>query len=215
MPDYKALLSLFFLSFITVASAQGKNDVAMITAIQGTVDLLTPHGIRALQPFGRLQLGDQLTVNGATIKLVFLSNGRQEIWQGKGIIEIMASESRGLGLPAPYVKVLSNLMVKQIGKTPSDGDASNGRSIRLRSVGGGSVERVEDAYRRMRMEAAGGDLNPELFLLSALFEMREVERVEQVLADLRVSRPQDQEAKIVIALYQKAVRNFRESVGKQ
>ena len=87
--------------------------------------------------------------------------------------------------------------------------------MKLRSFGAeNSIDRIEDSYRKMRMEAVRGDLNPELYLLSALFEMREIERVEQVLADLRASRPSDQEARVVIALYQKAIRNLKEGSGK-
>jgi hypothetical protein len=66
----------------------------------------------------------------------------------------------------------------------------------------------------MKMEAVRGDLNPELFLLSALFEIREIDRVEQLLADLRTTRPDDQEVRVVVALYQKAVRNLKEG-GKR
>ncbi|MFZ4538728.1 hypothetical protein [Propionivibrio sp.] len=212
------LFALFLLGFIAIASAQERSDVAMITGLQGTANLLTPQGIQALQPFSRLQQGDQLLVdNPALLKLIFFDGGRQEIWQGTGRIEIMESEGKGFGWSAPdvIVKVLSVRMVKQIEKTPTTGALPRGGNTRLRSIGGeSSIKRVEDSYRKMRMEAVQGDLNPELFLLSALFEMREIDRVEQVLSDLRATRPADQEARMVIALYQKAVRNFKEGGGK-
>jgi len=214
----KRFLALFFMGFIAVSSAQERAVVAMITAFQGTVNLLTPQGIQALQPFSRLQRGDQLAVDSPALKLIYFDSGRQEIWQGKGRIEILATESRGLGFFEPDVKILPALMVRQIGKTPSPDALQHASSMRSRSIGAGagnSIEKIENSYRRMRMEAVQDDLNPELFLLSALFEMREIDRVEQVLSDLRASRPTDREARIVIALYQKAVKNFKQGGGKQ
>ena len=212
----KHFLALFLIGFVVVSSAQERSVVAMITAFEGTVNLITPQGIQALQPFNRLQRGDQLAVDSPTLKLIYFDSGRQEIWQGKGRIEILATESRGLGFFDPNVKILPGFMVRQIGKTPSPDASLHASSMRSRSIGAAnSIEKIENSYRRMRMEAAQGDLNPELFLLSALFEMREIDRVEQVLSDLRASRPADQEARIVIALYQKAVNNFRQGGGKQ
>ena len=209
----KHFLVLFFMGFVAVSSAQERAVVAMITALQGTVNLITPQGIQALQPFSRLQRGDQLAVDSPALKLIYFDSGRQEIWQGKGKIEVLAAESRGLGFFDPNVIILPSFIVRQIGKTPSPDALPHGISMRSRGVN--SIERIEDSYRRMRMEAVRGDLNPELFLLSALFEMREIDRVEQVLSDLRAARPADQEARIVIALYQKAVKNFRQGGGKQ
>jgi hypothetical protein len=212
----KHFLVLFFMGFVAVSSAQERTVVAMITAFQGTVNLITPQGIQVLQPFSRLQRGDQLAVDTPALKLIYFDSGRQEIWQGKGKIEILAAESRGLGFLNPDVIILPSFIVRQIGKTPSADASLHAGSMRSRSIGAGnSIEKIENSYRRMRMEAVQGDLNPELFLLSALFEMREIDRVEQVLSDLRAARPADQEARIVIALYQKAVKNFRQGGGKQ
>jgi hypothetical protein len=55
------------------------------------------------------------------------------------------------------------------------------------------------------------DLGPEVYLLSGLFEMRELDRVEQVLGELKQERPKNMEAALLISLYRKAVRNARES----
>lgn len=214
-PAFRYLPVLFLFFFFAIASAQGRTDVAMVTALQGKADLITPQGMQALQPFSRLKRGDQIALDSQALKVIFFESGRQEIWQGTGKIEILDTESRGLGLSHPDVKVLPGFMVRQIAKTPSTGATSRNGNSRLRSIeGGGSLERIEESYRRMRKEADQGDLNPELFLLSALFEIREIARVEQVLADLRMSHPADQEARVVISLYQKALRNMKEGGAK-
>jgi hypothetical protein len=209
-----AAILLAFLS--SLVAAQGLDETAIITALQGSVGIVSAQGAQPLQPFTRLKQGDSLMLDGSTalLKLIYFKSGRQEIWHGNGRVEILENQGRGEGLSAPETSILARQVVKQIAKTPTDSRIWKG-DTRLRSLGGGaSVEQIEESYRRMRMEAVRGDLNPELYLLSALFEMREIERVEQVLADLRVSRPTDQEARVVIALYQKAVRNFKEVGGR-
>lgn len=216
LSGFRRLLTLFILGFVSIASAQENNDVAMITALQGSANLLTTHGVQALQPFSKLKRGDQLSLDSPALKLVFFDSGRQEIWHGKGKIEIQGLEGRGIDLPSPAVIIIPGFMAKQIAKTPSVDTVTPNSRTKLRSIsGGGSIERIDSSYRKMRKEAVPGDLNPELFLLSALFELREIDRVEQVLSDLRATHPADQEARIVIALYQKAVKNYREGGGKQ
>ena len=211
----KRLFAFGFLGLASVAFAQDGNDVAMITAIQGTANLLNNGGMKVLQPFGKLKRGDVLSVDGTVFKIVYFENGRQETWQGKGEIEIQDAEGKGVGLPQPDVIVIPRFVARQIAKTPSGEVVSGSPRTRLRSIGeSDSVEKIDSSYRKMRMEAVPGDLNPELFLLSALFELREIDRVEQVLSDLRATHPTDQEARVVVALYQKAVKNFREGSRK-
>lgn len=201
----------------TIVAAQGLDDIAMITALQGSVGLISQQGAKPLpvQSFSKLKQGDSLLMeDSALLKLIYLKNGRQEIWRGSGKVEILENEGKGGGSSTPEINNLSMQVVKQIAKTPSISKISQNNG-KLRSLGvENSIERVEASYRKMRMESVHGDLNPELYLLSALFEMREIEKVEQVLADLRFSRPSDQEARVVIALYQKAIKNLKEGSNK-
>lgn len=194
------------------AQALQPNNAAIVTAIQGSVDIITTQGVMPLQPFTRIKAGDSLRLEGgALVRLLFIANGRQETWRGHGRIDINETQGLGSGLPSPETATFALAIVKQIARTPSDA-----RIVRQRSLAmGDSLERVEETYRRMRMEAAAGDLNPELYLLSALFEMREIERVEQVLAELRMTRRGDQEVQIIVALYQKALKNLKDSGKRQ
>lgn len=197
------------------ATAQNLDEAALITALQGSVSQVSQEGAKPLQAFTRLKRGDSLLMEGsALLKLIYFSSGRQEIWRGNGRIDVVDSESHAVGALYSDVIYLPIQSVKQIAKTPTDVRIQK-KNARHRSLGSeNSIEKIEGDYRRMRMEAAAGDLNPELYLLSALFELREIERVEQVLADLRASRPGDQEARIIVALYQKALKNLKESGNK-
>jgi hypothetical protein len=73
------------------------------------------------------------------------------------------------------------------------------------------MARLEATYQELRGRAAADDLEPETYLLSGLFELRELDRVEKLLGELKLDRPRSQEAALLIALYRKAVKNAREA----
>ena len=210
-PLYKFVLMLL-LATATAVKAQEGGDVALITFVQGDVALVTQQGRQPLPAFVKLKRGDLLALGKARLQLVYFASGRQEMWQGGGRVEILAGESRGFGLPNPEVKTLASMMVKQIARAPTVDSEGRVLTSRVRAIATPeAIAKLDDTYRRMRMETVRADLNPELFLLSGLFEMREVERVEQVLRDLQRARPGDMEVGLLVALYQKAIRNARES----
>lgn len=206
------LTPIFLIAMATFAKAEGAIDVALITSLQGNVGLVTQQGQKPLQAFVKLKRGDMVTISDAKLQIVYFQNGRQESWQGVGRIEVLATEGRGVGLSNPGVKTLPEIMVKQIARTPAVDSQGRAGAMRLRAIATPeAIAKLDDEYRKMRMEAVRGDLNPELYLLSGLFEMREFDRIEQVLQDLQLARPGDMEVGLVITLYQKAIKNARES----
>lgn len=199
---------------MTVAHAGEMRDVALITSLQGTATLATSAGHQPLQAFMQLRQGDLLSLGkGARLQIVYFESGRQEIWQGAGgRIEILASAGKAFALPDPEVKILNGVVAKQIGRTPAMDSQGRVAAVRLRAIATPeAVSKLENTYRQMRMEAVRGDLNPELFLLSGLYEMRLLDRVEQTLTELQRGRQGDPEVGLVVSLYQKAIRNARES----
>jgi len=75
-----------------------------------------------------------------------------------------------------------------------------------------AVAKLEATYRDLRAGAAQDDLAPEMYLLSGLYEMRELDRVEKMLGELRQGWPNNPEAALLVSLYRKAVKNARESM---
>ena len=61
----------------------------------------------------------------------------------------------------------------------------------------------------MRLERGGGDIKPELYLLSAMFELREFDRVEAALADLERDHARNPDVPPVVLIYTKAIKNAR------
>ncbi|WIM04925.1 MAG: hypothetical protein OHM77_09460 [Candidatus Nitricoxidivorans perseverans] len=208
------LLALLALG-VGLARAQAGIDVAMVVFLRGGVSRVTAQGPQPMQSFVKLKHGDLLALQrDARLQVVYFEGGRQETWQGGGRLEVTKVESRAYGLPPPEAKVLPAVMVRQIARTPALDSQGRAGMMRLRSVPTAEdIARVESTYKRLRMEADRDDLNPELYLLSGLFEMRELDRVEQVLGDLQRARPGSQEVGLLVALYQKALKNAREAKG--
>jgi hypothetical protein len=208
------LLALLF-ALMSTARA-GTVDVAMITSLQGNVELVTAKGRQPLQSFVKLKQGDLLALAGARLQVVYFENGRQEVWQGGGRLEVHRAEGKPFGLPDAEVKVLPSILVKQLARTPALDSQGRAGAIRLRAIASpDAIAKLENSYRQLRMEAPHGDLNPELFLLSGLFEMRELDRLEQALKDLQQGRPGEADVGVITALYQKALKNARQARGDQ
>lgn len=203
----RRLLVLLLLGAVGPAMAGGE-DVALVTAVTGSVSRLGANAPGALEPFARLKQGDVLLLeNNAGTRLIFFASRRQESWRGEGRIEIGNIQGRGIGLPEPQVRVLPELMAGQIAKTPPMDSQLRAGAVRQRSIEivEGGLTKLDSDYSRLRKDAAADDINPEIFLLAGLFEMREFGRIEQTLKDLSDSRPGNMEITVLKSLYKKAI----------
>jgi hypothetical protein len=207
------LLSLALLWATLAQAAYPGGDAALVTALDGTVNRLTAAGREPVQAFVKLKPGDKLLLEGnARIQLVFFESRRQESWSGGGSLEIAATEGKGEGLATPQVKTLPAILVRQIAKTPALDSQGRAGVVRLRAIPTPeALAKLDQNYRQLRQETDKDDLNPELFLLVGLLEMRQLDRIEQVLSDLQATHPGNMEAKVLVALYQKTLKNLRES----
>ena len=209
-PSIKFLLALG-VATIAVQAAADSSEVAMVTSLQGKANRVAPLGPQVVEAFTKLKHGDLLALDkGATLQLVYFENGRQETWHGPGKLEIAKTDSTPKGLKPAEVKILPAVMVKQIAKTPVLESQGRAGMMRLRGVASAEdIATVEDTYRQMRQEANGKGIQPELYLLSALFELHEFDRVDKALADLQRGQAGNPDVPNVVAIYTKAVKSAR------
>lgn len=191
-------------------------DVAMVTLIQGQVSRGTPQGPQPVQAFTKLRHGDLMIIDrGAQLQIVYFDSGRQETWTGGGRLEVARADSTPFGLAPPAVKILPAVVVKQIAKTPALDSQGRAGMLRLRAVGPvGDLAAVEASYEKLRGATESSDLSPELYLFSALFEMRQYDRLEKALANLQQIHPANPSVPVLVATYGKALRNARENAGQ-
>lgn len=188
-------------------------EAALVTALTGMVELEDGIGGKApLQAFIKLHDGDLLQLGDATrLQLTYFQSARQETWTGPGNIEIGAVESKAAtGRLRPQTQHLSLQLAKQLAKTPASDSRGKVVVPRTRSIApSDGIEHVQRAYQEMRAKAESNDRNPELYLLSAYFELKEYDRVRDVLSQLDGSYPGDLEIKILKSLYFRAINNAK------
>jgi hypothetical protein len=212
-----SVVRLFVASICLVAglvqAASSVEGVALVTAVEGKVSRITASGNEPVQSFVKLKQDERILLeNGARIQLIFFASKRQESWHGAGQLEINLAEGKGHGLPEPQFKVLPDVLVKQISKTPTLDSQGRAGMVRLRSIPTpDALAKLDKDYRQLRQGAADDDLNPELFLLAGLLEMRQMDRIEQVLSEFKTLHPDNMEAGILLSLYQKTLKNMREN----
>lgn len=199
------------LLFLLVAPAAAQDDRgALVTALEGKAYRIKGTEKKPVEVFERLDAGELLALEEARLTLVFFATGRQEVHWGNGRLEIGPGEGRSPDLAAPEVKQLPAFMVRQIGRTPLLVAQGRAGVTRLRAIPTpDAIARIDETYKRLRMEAAAGDLNPDLYRLSALFEIKAYDAVGSALRDLELSRPGHGEARLLITLYRKALRNVQ------
>ena len=189
------------------------SDVALVTSLQGKVSRAGGDAPVVIDSFVKLKQGDLLTLEkDAKIQITYFENGRQESWTGAGKLEVVTFESKGNGLASPKLKQVPMVIVKQLARTPSLDSQGRAGVMRLRSIPTpAAVAKVEDTYKHMRAGAGSDDLNPELYLMAGLLELRELDRLEVVLGEMDTLQKSNNEAKLLISLYRKALSSARQS----
>ncbi|MDD5176403.1 MAG: hypothetical protein PHQ05_08295 [Sterolibacterium sp.] len=181
-------------------------DVAMVTSVQGTAMLANEKEVsKPLVAFSKLHQGERLALNqNAKVQVVYFENGRQETWSGKGVVEIGTQESNSA--LKPEVKVLPPLLAKQLVKTPAANVQGRAGMIVMRSIATSEkIKSIDENYASLKKQVEPGEISPELYLLSALFEIKEFERIRSLLSDLGKTYPERADVKDLVSHYQRMV----------
>lgn len=187
-------------------------EVALVMAVQGRVLRQASPEPLAVETFVKLNEGDRLSLaQGSKLQLVYFESGRQETWSGPGSLELTLREGKSSGMAAPEVQQQSLSLTKQLARTPALDGQGRGGVTRLRAIQNpDAVARLESSYQELRAQAAAADLEPEMYLLAGLLDMRQLDRIEKTLDRLQQERPQSDQAAALVALYRKAVKQVRE-----
>lgn len=164
-------------------------QAVMLTQVAGEVTASGKGGAQPAVPFLKLDEGDKLTLGkNARVQMVYLGNGRQEVWKGDGQVEVGSREGRSPSLKAETSQ-LPALIVNQLKKTPAVGQQGRTGMVMLRSLDDlDAAERLDKEYADFRASAAADDTTPEVFLLTGLLDLKEYERAKKVLGDLKTKQ---------------------------
>lgn len=188
-------------------------DVALVMSVQGRVTRQDGANPVPVEAFVKLADGDRLSLEkDAQLRVAYFENGRHETWSGPGSLDLTPRGGQPGGLAAPELKTLPLAVARQLARTPVTDREGRKVAARTRAVQApDAMARLETTYQELRGRAAADDLEPETYLLSGLFELRELDRVEKLLGELKQERPKNPEAALLISLYRKALRNAREA----
>jgi hypothetical protein len=208
-----SLRNLCFVLTVLAFAPAWAADVALVMSVQGKVLRLDGANPAPVEAFVKLSEGDRLSLDrNARLRVAYFENGRHETWTGPGSLDLTSRGGQTGGLAAAEVKTLPLAVARQLARTPVADREGRKAPARTRAVPApDAMARLEAAYQDLRNRAAADDLEPETYLLAGLFELRELDRVERLLADLKQDRPRNPEAVLLISLYRKAVKNLREA----
>jgi len=155
-----------------------KPDVAVVTLMSGPVRLRADNQPEtALKVFSRVRMEDQIVVPaGSQLKIVYLENGRAELWNGAAQFRAGKSESDAQ-TGSPEV-TNSSVAVRQVfarAQNTARNSALGGLAVRsLRPPPPReehlTLAEIRETYLRLRKELPDTDLTPEFFLMSATTE---------------------------------------------
>lgn len=176
------LFVLLACSLAGVASAQ----VAMLTQVSGNVQVSGRDGARGAVAFLKVNEGDTLTLAGsARVQMVYLANGRQEVWTGAGPVVVGAAQGRSQAL-TPATSQVPALVLRQLEKTPAVGQHGKTGMVMLRSMDNlEKIDTLESDYKTVRATAPADDTTPEVFYLTGLLDLGAYEDVRKVLTDVK------------------------------
>lgn len=176
------LFVLLACSLASVASAQ----VAMLTQVSGDVRVSGRDGARGAVAFLKVNEGDTLTLAGsARVQMVYLANGRQEVWTGAGPVVVGGAQGRSQSL-TPATSQVPALVLRQLEKTPAVGQHGKTGMVMLRSMDNlEKIDTLETDYKSVRAGAASDDTTPEVFYLTGLLDLGAHEDARRVLNEVR------------------------------
>lgn len=172
------LLAVFlffgFLLALPYARAQTADpDVAIVTLVSGPVTLRSANQPdSAPKPFSRVRLNDELVLpSGATVRILYLRNGRAELWNGAAQFRIRDGESEPRS-GAPQAINYPNTVRQTITRSPELLRNARLGGVQIRSVGRSNVTLtdIRNTYMQLRKDLPEEDVTPELYLMSATAE---------------------------------------------
>lgn len=174
---------------------------ALVTQVQGMVNIAGKDGMAVpVRSFAKYLPGDRVTLEaGAKLRVIYVSNGRQETWTDAAQIEIGAAETKliGQGSP-PEVVNLPPYLVKTLTKSPNViADIQNRQGmVRLRALPPGTqLATAWKQYDELRRASTDDDITPELHLLVTLQELKTYADIKEVLAEMLRRQPDNAEIK--------------------
>lgn len=192
-----------------MAGAAEKDDSGMVTMVQGNVFLSNlQEKSKPAIAFMKVRSGDKLQLpKDARLQILYFDGGRQESWHGESQIEIGMLESKAdKNAAPPEIKQLPSAVLQRLTNAPLMLSNIRNRTgmVMVRALAPEEkVQELDQSYAAMRRQAEAGDVTPELYLLSGLYEMKRYREMKGVLEEIQRRQPDNPEIMTISEHYAK------------
>jgi hypothetical protein len=182
-----------------IAAAQA--DIALVDLVSGDVTYGSPRA--RVTPYMKVREGDRFTVaRGGQVRLMYFKSAKQEHYAGPASFTASASGGYVHTGGKPRVTDVPAVVPGRLSRIPELVQHAKLGGVALR---GAAKPRPDDSqlrvaradYDRLRREAAGDDITPELFLFSALADYHRYEEMERLADEMLRKQPNNEEVKIL------------------
>lgn len=201
------IVSIFAVTSVGFAAQASE---ALLTMVKGPdCQLETENAVSFLVPFMKVRTGDRLALGpGCTAQVLYTGAGRQETWNGAVTLTIGEQQSQPNGTVVPVVKILPSAALNRLAKAPGVLTDIRSRTGMVMVRSGGLLDKLRETealYNEMRGVAMPDDITPELYLMSALYELKLFRDVEEIVAEIVARQPDNSEAKSILENIRKAM----------
>ena len=164
-------------------------DVTGDVSLAGTADRVS------VSRYSKVMSGDRLMLGtGATLRLTYFRNGRQESHAGPGRLTVGEERSDVASSVRTDVTVIPVAVAQKIASVPellalTRSSQSGGVVIRgtpKRAMPDDpAIDAARQTYARLRQSAAQDDITPELFLYAVLHEQQQFQQLPEVVKEMQ------------------------------
>ncbi len=196
--------------FAPSAFAQSAADAGMINQLSGEVSYQSG-GVAAARASAYMKLrdGDVVRVaSGASVRVVYFANGRQEAWKGPASFTVGANESRAAqaapgntaqpdisqlpgGVPAKLAQTPEMMAIAKLGRAGS----VTVRGVAQRPLNAAQTAEVQEArriYERLKGATAADDIMPEIYLYTVVQQYSMYDEMKQLVKTMQVKQPNNE-----------------------
>jgi hypothetical protein len=200
-----ALLAALLTTLLLPLAALAADGAALVLDVTGDVRLASTADRINLSRYSKVYGGDRVVLApGATLRLAYFRNGRQENHTGPGSLSVGEERSDVASSVRTDVSVIPVAVAQKIASVPellalTRSSQSGGVVIRGTPKGAvpddAAIDAARQTYARLRQSAAQDDVTPELFLYAVLHEQQRFDQLLDVVTEMQRRQPSNAEVR--------------------
>jgi hypothetical protein len=194
-----ALLAALLTTLLLPLAALAADGAALVLDVTGDVRLASTPDRISLSRYSKVYGGDRVVLApGATLRLAYFRNGRQESHTGPGSLSVGEERSDVASSVRTDVSVIPLAVARKIASVPellalTRTSQPGGVALRGQRKGAtpdhAAIDVARQTYARLRQSAAQDDITPELFLYAVLHEQQQFDQLLDVVKDMQRRQP--------------------------